>query len=72
VGDRERSFPQAGLDVTIEKLNSGGAVTAAVAGGGVEIGKSSLVSLMAARAKGIPFVVVAPAASTAPTARPPA
>jgi NitT/TauT family transport system substrate-binding protein len=56
------SFRKAGLDVTIQKANSGGAVTAAVIGGALDIGKSSSIPLIAAHVKGIPIVVVAPAA----------
>jgi ABC-type nitrate/sulfonate/bicarbonate transport system substrate-binding protein len=56
------AFRKAGLDVTIQKANSGAAVAAAVLGGSIEIGKSSLVALITAHAKGLPLVVVAPAA----------
>jgi NitT/TauT family transport system substrate-binding protein len=65
------AFRKAGLDVEIQKANSGSAVAAAVAGGAVNIGKSSLVSLLAGRSKGIEFVLVAPAgiySGDAPTA----
>lgn len=54
------AFRKAGLDVDLQKSNSGSAVAAAVAGGAVDVGKSSLVSLLAGRAKGFPFVIVAP------------
>jgi NitT/TauT family transport system substrate-binding protein len=56
------AFRKAGLEVTIQKANSGGAVTAAVIGGALEMGKSSTIPLIAAHVKGIPIVVVAPAA----------
>jgi NitT/TauT family transport system substrate-binding protein len=52
-------FRRAGLDVTIEPQNSGSAISAAVVGGSYAIGKSSLVSLIIAHAKGVPFVLVA-------------
>jgi NitT/TauT family transport system substrate-binding protein len=52
-------FRRAGLDVSIEPLNSGSAIAAGVAGGSYAIGKSSLVSLIIAHAKSIPFVLVA-------------
>jgi len=55
------AFRKAGLDVDLQKANSGSAVAAAVAGGAVNIGKSSLVSLLTGRSKGFPFVLVAPA-----------
>jgi NitT/TauT family transport system substrate-binding protein len=55
------AFRKAGLDVEVQKANSGAAVSAAVAGGAIELGKASIISLLAGRAKGIPFVLVAPA-----------
>ena len=54
-------FKRAGLEVEIAKSNSGAAVAAAVTGGSVDIGKSSLVSLITAHTKGLPFVLIAPA-----------
>ncbi len=53
-------FRRAGLDVQIQRANSGAAVAAAVAGGSLEVGKSSLISLLAARNRGLPFVLIAP------------
>ena len=61
-GVQSGAFAQAGLDVSIEPANSGAAVAAAVAGGSLEIGKSSLISLLSARSRGLPFVLVAAAA----------
>jgi NitT/TauT family transport system substrate-binding protein len=52
-------FKKVGLDVTIERGNSGAAISAAVAGGAIDIGKSSVVSLISAHQKGVPFVLVA-------------
>jgi NitT/TauT family transport system substrate-binding protein len=52
-------FRRAGLDVAIEPQHSGSAIAAGVAGGSYAIGKSSLVSLIIAHTKGIPFVLVA-------------
>lgn len=54
-------FRRAGLDVAIDRANSGAAVAAAVAGGSIDIGKSSIISLIAAHQRGLPFVIVAPA-----------
>jgi NitT/TauT family transport system substrate-binding protein len=54
-------FKKAGLDVQLQKLGSGSATAAAVAGGTVQIGKSSLTALIAAHARGIGFKIVAPA-----------
>jgi NitT/TauT family transport system substrate-binding protein len=52
-------FERAGLDVQIERLGSGSAIAGAVAGGAVDIGKSSLLSLINAHQRGIPFSIVA-------------
>lgn len=54
-------FKKAGLDVSLGALGSGSATAAAVAGGSVDIGKSSLVGLCAAHARGIGFQIIAPA-----------
>lgn len=59
-GVESGAFRKAGLDVSVQKANSGAAVAAAVAGGSIEIGKSSLVALITAHVKGLPFVLVAP------------
>lgn len=53
-------FRRFGLDVTFHKAASGSAVAAAVAGGALEIGKSSVVPLISAHAHGVPLTVVAP------------
>lgn len=55
-------FHRAGIEVSIDRANSGAAVAAAVAGGSIDIGKSSIISLIAAHGRGLPFVIVAPAA----------
>lgn len=52
-------FQRAGLDVTIERLNSGAAVSAGVIGGSVDVGKSSIFGLIAAYSKGVPLVMEA-------------
>jgi NitT/TauT family transport system substrate-binding protein len=52
-------FKRAGLDVDLTVLPSGAAVAAAVAGGAIDIGKSSLVSLMNAHMHGVPIELVA-------------
>lgn len=54
-------FARAGLSVEVSRMNNGAAVTAAVAGGSIDIGKSSLVPLLAAHAHGLPFTLIAPA-----------
>lgn len=63
-------FAKAGLDTTIQAMNNGGAIASAVASGAVGIGASNIVSLAEAHMRGVPFVIVAPAAvysSAAPT-----
>lgn len=54
-------FHRAGIEVSIDRANSGAAVAAAVAGGSLDIGKSSIMSLIAAHGRGLPFVIIAPA-----------
>src|ERR1700734_2637090 len=52
-------FRRAGLDVDVQSAASGTAIAAGVAGGSYAVGKSSLVSVITAHAKGLPFVFVA-------------
>jgi NitT/TauT family transport system substrate-binding protein len=54
------AFRAAGLDVNLQKARGGADVAASVAGGFIEIGKSSLPAIVEARARGLPFVLVAP------------
>jgi NitT/TauT family transport system substrate-binding protein len=63
-------FAKAGIDVEIGTAANGGAAAAAVAGNAVDIGYSDMVSISSAVGRGVPFVVVAPAAlheATEPT-----
>ncbi|HXP92327.1 MAG TPA: ABC transporter substrate-binding protein [Candidatus Binatia bacterium] len=53
-------FRRYGLDVDLQPQRSGTAIAAGVAGGAYQIGKSSIVPLITAHAKGIPFIIVAP------------
>jgi NitT/TauT family transport system substrate-binding protein len=53
-------FAKAGLDVQLQRANNGAAIAAAVAGGSVDIGKSSLMALLAGHERGLGFVLVAP------------
>jgi NitT/TauT family transport system substrate-binding protein len=53
-------YKKAGIDVQWTTMGSGGATTQAIIGGALDVGKSSLIPLFAARAKGIPVVLVAP------------
>jgi ABC-type nitrate/sulfonate/bicarbonate transport system substrate-binding protein len=53
-------FAKNGLDVRIARLNSGAAIAAAIAGGTLQLGKSSILNLIVAHARAIPFALVAP------------
>jgi NitT/TauT family transport system substrate-binding protein len=53
-------LPHYDLNVELDKVNSGSAVVAGVAGGAYEIGKSNVVPLINAHVKGVPFVLIAP------------
>jgi len=53
-------FKNLGIDVTFQKANSGSAVSAAIAGGAVDIGKTSIIPVINGHARGIPFTIVAP------------
>src|SRR5471030_1738206 len=54
-------FKRNGLDIQLSPERSGPAITAGVAGGAYQIGKASITPLILAHAKGLPFVIVAPA-----------
>jgi NitT/TauT family transport system substrate-binding protein len=58
---RTGAFRKAGLDVSMQDQRSGPAVASGVIGGTYQIGKASLPPLVDAHARGIPFVIVAPA-----------
>jgi NitT/TauT family transport system substrate-binding protein len=53
-------FKQAGLAVDFLAMDSGAATSAALAGGSVQFGQSSLITLINAHARGVPFTLVAP------------
>jgi NitT/TauT family transport system substrate-binding protein len=53
-------FRKHGLEVAFQKAASGSAVAAAVAGGALEIGKSSIVPLISAHARNVPLTIVGP------------
>jgi NitT/TauT family transport system substrate-binding protein len=53
-------FRRVGLDVDLQPVRSGAAATAAVAGGSLQLGFSSLVTLIEAHARGVPFTLIAP------------
>ena len=54
------AFTKAGLDVNLQRMNNGAAVTQAVIGGALDLGKSSLLPLINAHARGLPVTLVAP------------
>jgi len=55
-------FAGAGLSVKVQAATNGAAVAAAVAGGAVPIGKASLLSIILAHTRGVPFTIIAPCA----------
>ncbi len=63
-------FKQHGLNVEVQLIGNGAAIASAVTGGSVDIGQGNVVTLATAHDKGLPFVVVGPAAlysSSSPT-----
>jgi len=60
--DRAGLFRAAGIAVDVQRTSSGSAVAVAVAANAVDIGKSSIVPLISAHARGFPFTLVAPSA----------
>jgi NitT/TauT family transport system substrate-binding protein len=56
------TFKKYGLNATVTSFNGGGAIVAAVAGGSLDIGFSNNVSAASAIERGIPIMVLAPAA----------
>jgi NitT/TauT family transport system substrate-binding protein len=57
---RTRMFAKAGIDVTLSSLANGSAIATAIAGGSFDVGKGALATVLTARSKGIPLVLVAP------------
>jgi NitT/TauT family transport system substrate-binding protein len=53
-------FSKAGIDLDLGRLPTGAAVTTAVAGGSLNIGKSTFFAVVAAFAHGVPINVIAP------------
>jgi NitT/TauT family transport system substrate-binding protein len=63
-------FQKHGLNVDVQFIDNGAAIASAVASGAIDIAQGNVVTLATAHDKGLPFVVVAPAAlysSSAPT-----
>jgi NitT/TauT family transport system substrate-binding protein len=59
---RSRTCAKAGLDVQLQRIATGSAITAAVAGGSIDIGKSSSSPILTAVARGLPLTLIAPGA----------
>lgn len=57
---RSGMFAKAGLDVVVQKTNSGSAAAAAVVSGAMDVGRGSLLPIITAHAKGVGLVIVAP------------
>lgn len=55
------AFRAAGLNAQISGITNGGAISAAVASGSIEIGYSNVITLAVAHEHGIPFSILAPA-----------
>lgn len=55
-------FKQVGLNVDVQLINSSGAISAAVAGGSLQIGAANPLPVLAAHERGLDFVIVAPGA----------
>lgn len=53
-------FASRGLNVEIQRFNSGSAVAAAVAGGSLEMGKAGTIAILQAHVRGLPFTMIAP------------
>jgi NitT/TauT family transport system substrate-binding protein len=60
------SFSRAGLDVELVTLVNGAAISAAVVGGSLQLGMSSLQGLISGHVRGIPFMMIAPEAIYTP------
>jgi NitT/TauT family transport system substrate-binding protein len=61
-------FRQAGIDVDLQVISNGTAVAAAVAGGSVDLGRASILSVVSAHAHGVPLILVAPSGLALDTA----
>lgn len=59
-------FRDAGLDATVQTLNNGAAVAAAVASSALDVGVSTPVNLANAYARGVPFTMIAAGALETP------
>jgi NitT/TauT family transport system substrate-binding protein len=61
-GEASGIFKKYGLEAKVTSFNGGGAIIAAIAGGSLDVGFSNLVSAASAIQRGIPVMVLTPAA----------
>ena len=61
IGQKAGIFRRNGLDVDVQIMNSGAAVSAAIVGGAMQAGGTSVMGLITAHLKGVPFQIIAPA-----------
>ena len=61
-------FAKNGIDAQVQLLGTGAAVSAALAGGSIDVGVGTIVSIASAVERGVPFVMIAPAQLTTPSA----
>jgi hypothetical protein len=57
---KEGLFEKAGLSVQLQQLQNGAAISAAMIGGSVEVGLSSVPGLIVAHSRGVPFQIIFP------------
>lgn len=60
-------FHQAGLDVVFTRAGSGAIVAESIVGGAMDVGKSSIMSVISAYSQGLPFALIAPGQLYRPT-----
>jgi NitT/TauT family transport system substrate-binding protein len=60
-------FHQAGLDVAYTRAGSGAIVAESIVGGAMDVGKSSIMSVISAYSQGLPFALVCPGQLYRPT-----
>lgn len=61
VAQKAGIFKRNGLDVDVQVMNSGAAATAAVVGGALQATGTSVMGLITAHVRGLPFQIIAPA-----------
>jgi len=61
-------FERAGIRFEVSRASSGAAAAAAIAGGALDIGLTSILAVVLGHARGVPFTIVAPAGLESPEA----